>query len=136
MCKVIAYARFNKHELAGIPVLNPGDWWGKRWLLELGGSYWPTFLVVEADTVADAIDELADSDKYGHLITVPNEDLADYDPEDFHYGPSGQVLDLDHLMINGQEGTDCPFRCTYHGEGLPPEGMAPSEFYHRDDDEE
>ena len=47
------------------------------------------FLIVEADSVQDAIDELADDEKYGHLITVADEDLGDYDPDDCHYGPVG-----------------------------------------------
>jgi hypothetical protein len=134
MCDIKAKSTFNGHELLDIPVLNPGDWFGKCWLLEIGGSYTPLFLVVEADSVADAIDELADNKTYGHLITVDDEDLADYDPNDCHYGPSGQVLDLDHLMIHGQEGIECPFPCTYFGDGLAAEGMKPTEFYCREDD--
>ena len=117
-----------------MPVLNPGDWWGKCWLLEIGGSYTPFFLVVEADSVQDAIDELADDEKHGHLITVADDDLSDYDPDDCHYGPSGQVLDLDHLMIHGQEGGECPFASIYHGDGLPAEGMKPTDYYCREDD--
>jgi hypothetical protein len=133
MCQVTANATFHDHELNQIPVLNPGDWWGKTWLLEIGGSVTPLFLIVEADTVQDAIDELADDEKHGHLICVPNEDLGDYDPNDCHYGPSGQVIDLDHLMIHGQEGVDCPFPCKYFGDDLPEEGIAPTEFYCRED---
>ena len=38
-----------------IPVLNPGGWFGKAWLVELGGSYWPLFLIVEAESVCEAI---------------------------------------------------------------------------------
>jgi hypothetical protein len=69
---------------------------------------WPLFLVDETDSVSDAIDELADNDKSAHHIVVPDEDLSDYPEADRHYGPSGQVLDLDHLMIHGQEGIECP----------------------------
>ena len=32
-----------------------------------------------------------------------------------HYSGSGQVLDLDHLMVHG------PFPCRYFGDGLPEE---------------
>ncbi len=134
MCDIKAKATLNGHELADIPVLNPGDWWGKTWLLEIGGSYTPFFLIVEADSVQTAIDELADNEKHGHLISVADEDLADYDPEDCNYGPSGQVLDLDWLTIHGQEGVDCPFPCRYFGDGLPAEGMKPTEFHCREDD--
>jgi hypothetical protein len=116
------------HELTDIPVLNPGDWFGKTWLIELGGSYTPLFLIVESDNMSDAIDELAENDKYGHQIVVPDEDLADYPEEDRHYSGAGQVLDLDHLMIHGREGADCPFPCRYFGDGLPEEGVVPTEF--------
>ena len=130
MSTVTAKAVFNGHELNDIPVLNPGDWFGKCWLVEIGGSYWPLFLVVEADSVSDAIDELADNEKYGHQIVVAEEDLGDYPEDDRHYGPSGQVLDLDHLLVHGQEGAECPFPCRYFGDGLPENGVNPLEFEH------
>ncbi|RCS47664.1 hypothetical protein DTL42_14185 [Bremerella cremea] len=124
------------HELTKVPVVNPGDWFGKTWLLEIGGSYTPLFLIVEADSASDAIDELADSEKWGHNIVVDDADLGDYDPETCHYGPSGQVLDLDHLAIHGCEGCDVPFPCRYHGDGLPTEGVDPAEFCWDDFDED
>jgi hypothetical protein len=134
MCEVKAKAKFHDQELNDIPVLNAGDWFGKCWLIEIGGSYSPLFLVVEADSLSDAIDELADNERYGHLITVDDSDLGDYDPDDCHYGPSGQVLDLDWLMIHGQEGSDCPFPCRYFADDLPEEGMTPTDYCDRDDD--
>jgi len=133
MCEIKAKATFHGHELNEIPVLNAGDWFGKCWLIEIGGSYTPLFLVVEADSIQDAIDELADHEKYGHNIVVPDEDLGDYDPNDCHYGPSGQVLDLDHLMVHGQEGAECPFPCRYFGDGLPEDAVKPTEFCDRED---
>lgn len=136
MSEIKARGSFGGQELNDIPVLNPGDWFGKTWLLEIGGSYWPLFLIVEADSMSDAIDELADNEQYGHHIVVAEEDLGDYPENERHYGPSGQVLDLDHLMIHGQEGADCPFPCTYHGDGLPPEGMTPTDFCNRDEGDE
>ena len=134
MCRITAKATLNGHELSDIPVLNPGDWYGKCFLLEIGGSYTPLFLVVEADSVQDAIDELADNEQYGHLIAVADKDLDDYPEDERHYGASRQVLDLDHLMIHGQEGVECPFPCTYFGDGLPAEGMKPAYYWRRDDD--
>ena len=119
---------------ANIPVINPGDWFGKTWLIEIGGSYFPLFLIVEADTMQDAIDELADNEKFGHNIVVAKKDLADYDAETCNYGPSGQVIDLDHLMIHGQEGAGCPFPCRYYGDGLPMKGIEPTDFHCREDD--
>lgn len=130
MADITASATFHGQQLNKIPVLNPGDWFGKTWLLEIGGSYWPLFLIVEADSASDAIDELADNEKHGHHIVVAEADLVDYPEDDRHYGPSGQVLDLDHLMIHGMEGTAVPFPCRYHGDGLPAEGVLPTDFEH------
>ena len=110
MSEIKARGSFGGQELKDIPVLNPGGWFGKAWLLEIGGSYWPLFLIVEADSVSDAIDELADNEKFGHHIVVSPDDLGDYPEDERHYGPSGQVLDLDHLMVHGQERSECP-RC-------------------------
>lgn len=128
MVAITANGTFHGHELKDMPVINPGDWFGKTWLIEIGGSYSPLFLIVEADNASDAIEELADNETHGHHIIVEDADLSDYPEEDRHYGPSGQVLDLDHLMIHGQDGSTIPFPCTYYGEGLPPEGVKPTEF--------
>ena len=135
MCAgITATANINGQTVADIPVINPGDWFGKCYLIEIGGSYWPLFLVCEADSVSDAIDELADNEKYGHLIAVAEEDFGDYPENERHYGPSGQVIDLDHVMIHGQEGAACPFPCTYYGDDLPGEGMKPTEFWNREEE--
>lgn len=127
---ITARGTINGHDLTDIPVLNPGDWFGKAWLVEIGGSYSSLYVVIEADSMSDAIDELAENEKYGHQIVVADEDLGDYDLEDCHYSGTGQVLDLDHLMIHGQEVCDCPFPCRYFGDGLPREGVVPTEFEH------
>ena len=132
MSEITARGTFNGHDLKDMPVINLGDWFGKTWLIEIGGSYWPLFLVVEADTITDAIDELAENEKYGHNIVVEDADLGDYPEDERHYSGTGKVLDLDHLMIHGQEGSDCPFPCRYFGDGLPDEGVMPTEFEHQD----
>lgn len=128
MATIKAIGNLNGRELKDIEVVNPGDWFGKTWLIEIGGSYSSHYLIVEADSMSDAIDELADSEKHGHHIIVEDEYLDDYPEDSRHYGPSGQVLDLDHIMIHGQEGSGTPFPCMYHGEGLPSEGAKPTEF--------
>jgi len=133
MSEIKARGSFGGQELKDIPVLNPGGWFGKAWLLEIGGSYWPLFLIVEADSVSDAIDELADNEKFGHNIVVSPDDLGDYPEDERHYGPSGQVLDLDHLMVHGQERSECPFPCTYFGDDLPAEGMKGTDFCSREE---
>jgi hypothetical protein len=120
MCEITARGKLNDHDLTDTPVINPGDWFGRTWLIEIGGSYWPIFLVAEADTVSDAIDEFADNEKFGHHIIVDTADLGDYPEDERQYGPSGQVIDLDHLMIHGREGSECPFPCRYFGDGLAP----------------
>jgi len=133
---ITAKSNLNGHELTDVTVVNPGDWFGKTWLLEIGGSYWPLFLIVEGDSAQDAIDELADSEEYGHHIVVADEILGDYPEDERHYGPSGQVIDLDHLAIHGCEGCDVPFPCRYYGSALPDDGVLPTEFCWDDYDTE
>ena len=128
MSKITASCKYQEHDLTDVPVLNPDGWFGKTWLLELGGSYTPLFLVVEADSLTDAIDELSDNETYGHQIHVPDEDLGDYPEDDRHYDGSGRVIDLDHLMVYGEERTDQPYPVKYHGDGLPAEGIDPREL--------
>jgi hypothetical protein len=121
-----------KGEFHGQPVeaevVNPGDWFGKTWLLEIAFSNWPLFLVVEADSPQDVIDELAENEKHRHHIVVDDADLGDYPEDDRHYGPSGQVLDLDNLMIHGREHHHSPWPCRYYGEGLPEEGVHATKY--------
>ena len=85
---------------------------------------------LQANSISDAIDELADNEKYGHLINVEDEYLGDSPEDSRHYGPSGQVLDLDHLMAYGLEGAEISFPCRYYGDELPTEGVLPTEFEH------
>jgi hypothetical protein len=125
---ITASCELHGHVLTDLPVLNPGGWFGKAWLIELGGSYTPLFMVVEADTVSDAIDELSDNKKYDHQIHVSDDDLGDYPDEDRHFDGSGRVIDLDHLMVHGEERIDLPFPVRYHGEGLPKGGIDPRKY--------
>jgi hypothetical protein len=125
---IFACFKFHDSEHCNVPILNPGGWFGKTWLLELGGSYSPFLLVVEADTISDAIDELSDNETYGHQIHVPDSDLGDYPEDDRQYDGSGRVIDLDHLLIHGDERKDVPFPVLYHGDTLPAEGMDPRWF--------
>jgi hypothetical protein len=131
---ITASCTLHDHTLTDIPILNTGGWFGKAWLLELGGSYTPLFLVVEADTISDAIDELSDNATYGHHMHVHESDLGDYSEDDRHYDASGRVIDLDHLMVHSREGSDLPYPVRYHGDGLPDGGIDPRAFWQRDDD--
>ena len=126
---ITATATLDGQELTGIAVVNPGSWFGKTWLLEIGGCYSPLFLIVEADTVCDAIDELAESDTYGHNIVVEYPDLGDHDPDELYHAGSGQLCDLQDLKIHGFEWGKCPFPCRYCGEGLPEEGIPSADYW-------
>lgn len=110
---ITASCEFGVRKLTEIPVINPGAWFGKTWLIEIGGSYTPLFLVVEADTVTDAIDELSDS-AFGHQIHVTESDLGDYPENDRQYDGSGRVINLDWVSIHGREGCDQPYPIRYH----------------------
>jgi len=126
--KITASFKLHGHDLTA-DVVNPAGWFGKTWLIEIGGGFTPLFLIVEADSPTDAIDELSDSDQFGHHIIVDDADLADYPEDERHYGPSGQVIDTDWLSIHGCEGCPIPFKCRYHGDGLPDaDGILPTEF--------
>jgi hypothetical protein len=128
MGQITASCTSNSHDLRDIPVLNPGGWFGKAWLVEVGGSYTPLFLVVEADNVSEAIDEMSDDPTFGPQIHVPESDLGDFAEDDRHYDGSGRVIDLDHVMVHGREGSDLPFHVRYHGEALARSGVDPRRF--------
>ena len=134
MTTIKAIGKLGDNEIEA-EVLNPGDWFGKTWLIEIGGSNWPLFLAVEADSVSDALDELADNEKYGHNIVVADADLGDYPEEDRHYGPSGQVVDLDNVMVHGQERSSTPWECVYTGDDLETP-MKPTDYCNREDSNE
>lgn len=117
--KITASCKFNGHDLTDISVINPGGWFGKAWLVEIGGSYTPLFLVVEADSVSDAIDELSDDPTYGPQIHVSDDDLGDYPEDERRYDGSGRVIDLDWVQVHGREGCDLPYSIEYHVGGEP-----------------
>ena len=120
MSKITASCKFGGHDLTDIPVINPGGWFGKAWLVEIGGSYTPLWLVVEADNVSDAIDELSDDPTYGHQLHVPEGDLGDYPEDDRHYDGSGRVIDLDGVMVHGREGATCRIPSSTTARACPP----------------
>ena len=135
---VIAKGKLNGHEIEA-ECINPGDWFGKTWLVEIGCGFSSHFFAVEADTVTDAIDEFSGSER-GHLIVVDDADLADYDEDSRYYNDGGQVCDLDNVMVHGEERPGrhndyTPWKCVYTGDDLPSEGMTPLAYYRRDDEE-
>lgn len=128
MPKITATCKFHGQSLTDVPVINAGNWFGKTWLLSIGGGFTPLFLIVEADRVSDAIDELADCEEFGHHILVSDDELGDYDPETAEYSGSGKIIDTDWLSVHGCEGCPVPFPCRYQGAGLAAEGVLPTEF--------
>lgn len=61
-------SNYHDQQIEG-PVVNPADWFGKVWLVEI--PHGPV-LAVEADHEQAAIDVLADSLEYGHWINDPD----------------------------------------------------------------
>lgn len=90
-------ATMHGHEISG-DCVNPGEWFGKAWIVEVGCGVSSIFLAIEADTEIDAIDVLADSEKYGHLINDPdneeNEDVC-------RAGNDSHAVNLDEIFIYG-----------------------------------
>lgn len=127
--KITAKGKLGTHDVEA-EVINPGNWFGKVWLIEIGIGNGNHFLAVEADSASDAIDELADDEKHGHHINVEEPDLKDYDEENAsRAGNDGHIVDLDNCAIHGQEGIangrGMPWPCRYFFEGGPAEGADP-----------
>ena len=75
--KVTASFTLRAHQFTGVPVVNPGDWFGKSWLIVIGEGPGCNFYVVEADSPSDAIDEFIDSE-YGSVVHIEGSELGDY----------------------------------------------------------
>lgn len=92
-------ATMHGHEISG-DCVNPGEWFGKVWVVEIGCGCSSIFLAIEADTEIDAIDVLADSEQYGHLINDPdNEENEDVDV--CRAGNDSHAVNLDNVLIHG-----------------------------------
>ena len=134
---VIAKGRLRDHDIDA-ECINPGEWFGKTWLIEIGCGFSSLFFAVEADTVTDAIDEFSGSD-YGHLILIDDADYMEAGEFRGYYSDGGQPCNLDDLLIHGEERPGrhsdyTPWQCVYTGDDLPAEGMTPIAYYRRDDD--
>ena len=70
-------AKLGEHDIEG-DVINPGDWFGKAWLIEIGCGYSSLFFIVEADCESDALDELSGDDKHKHHLLIAPEDFGDW----------------------------------------------------------
>lgn len=117
--KITASFAFGGTTHQGVEVVNPGGWFGKTWLMEIGGSYAPFFVVVEADSCTDAINELIDS-KFGHQFILDPADFADYavgtdNPTCSFFGNNGHPCDIGDLAIHGDDRDG--YAMTYDVEG-------------------
>src|SRR5690606_194514 len=56
---VVARSKLGDHPIEA-HAINPGGWFGRVWLIEIGGSYSPIYFAVEARSADDAIDAFVD----------------------------------------------------------------------------
>ncbi len=77
MAKVTAHGKLNGHDIEA-EVINPGDWFGKVWLIEVGCGYSSVFYAVEADHLTDALDVFVGSDIGKKQVGIPESDYGDY----------------------------------------------------------
>jgi hypothetical protein len=130
---VTASFRFRGEDITSVPVVNPGDWWGRTWLIEVGCGYSSLFFIVEADYPSDAVEEFSESE-WGHLIHIEEPDLADYPEDDLSYDADGNPYTLENVMYYGTESyrySDRPpfpvrYFGRYSGHDLPAKGIKPS----------
>ncbi len=97
---IVAYPEGSKRPIKVNHLVNRGKWWGETWLLSvaIANALNPVF-VVEAGDEQDAIDEFVDS-KYGHLITLSEEDAAEVDEDYRSYGGNyGVPITLDYVSL-------------------------------------
>jgi len=103
-------------------VVNPGGWFGKAWLIGYPLGNFSFHVIVEADHEQDAIDVLADSDKYGHAINL---DEKDVDPDDENVNRAGNdwhPVDLENVTMQKAIGA------IYLSPLLPGGGLSPAAF--------
>lgn len=153
MAKVTAHGKLNGHDIEA-EVINPGDWFGKVWLIEVGCGYSSIFFAVEADHVSDALDKFVGSEAGKTHAQIEESAYGDYgmdvNPGDIiggktfdkkgvvnlkgeffpegdergkylsepYFGSGGEMADLDHIAIHGQEGVKLPWACEYSVENV------------------
>lgn len=98
-------ALLNGRDIIGYAI-NPGGWFGKPlWLIQVAiANALNPFFVVEASDEQCAIDELADSERYGHVINLDEEDAkereAEFGQDNMTYaGNDSHPVDLDNVHI-------------------------------------
>lgn len=124
---ISASCEFDGFHLTHLPVLNPGGWCGKTWLIEcLGGV--PLWVVVEAGSISDAIEVLSNDPEFGNNVHVLEHDLAAYPEDQREYDRKGRVIDPERVRVHGWDRSDFPYPVRYHDEGFPPKGIDPRRY--------
>jgi hypothetical protein len=129
------YVPSTKETLRGITVVNPGDWFGKVHILGIAYGYSVSWHLVEAVRLSNAIDILAEHEKYGRPLRVLPEDMKDYrtnpgsPPDsaeyDLHWNSYGNPYSTEHVHW----GWDLsPGDVTYHAPHLPQKGCRPEDY--------
>lgn len=108
-------------------VLNPGDWFGKAWLVFVADCYHPTLYVVEAGSCSDALEEFVES-YIGANLEISDSEIGDYDLGDITSYRNGTPCDTESVMIHGAENRDLPFTCRYWFPGAPERGIDPRHY--------
>ena len=109
---------FEGSELFYIPVLNPGSCEGKTWYVEFVGDV-PNRLVLEAESVCDALFVLNNDPEWGNLVYVA---IAEDEDE-----PEG-VQGTQFVRVHGEAYRDPPYPVRYHDEGFPDKGIDPRHY--------
>jgi len=116
-----ASCNFDGSELDFLPVLNPGAFRGKTWLIEFIGPV-PILVVVEAELVTATIEVLNSDPDWGdlHFVHVQHDEFT----EDY----SGRVLNTQNVHVHGCDRSDPPYDVRYHDEGYPAQGIDPRQY--------
>ena len=120
---VTASGTIHGESVTGIPVLNPGDWFGKTVGLMLGHGFTPLYLIAEAEHPSAAIDVLADHETYADEIVISDSCLSNYDPDTMYYAGNGRPVDTDWLEFASIG--DIRYHGTYSGHKIPEKGIKP-----------
>lgn len=99
-CEITAKVTLNDDTVVDAYVVNPGGWFGKAVCFQVGiSNALNPFYIIEANHLQDAIDVLADSEKYGHLINVDEKDVEGKKEEDIcRGGNDSHPINLDNVV--------------------------------------
>jgi hypothetical protein len=122
MSMIWASCEFQGHDYYYLPVLNPGAFRGKTWLLEVLACM-TIWVVVEAGSMQEALVVLSNDPEFGDWVTVAHVQ-GDDNPED----DSVRVLNTQNIRVHGQADRELPYPIRYHDEGYPAQGIDPRRF--------